>query len=215
MVAICAASAILEGSYCYSLQIELSSMDKIFISAEELLLDSFKLAEKVYLSGFRPDFIIGVWRGGAPVGIAIQEYLDFIGVHSDHIAIRTSSYYGIDKQDKQVRVHGLDYIIDNINSDNEVLLVDDVFDSGRSIDAIFHRMRQKTRRNMPQNMKIACPWYKPSRNTTDYTPDYYIHETDKWLVFPHELRDLTLEEIKEGKPEVADTIIRHIKNSKG
>ncbi|MFT6157430.1 MAG: hypoxanthine phosphoribosyltransferase, partial [Neolewinella sp.] len=66
-------------------------MEKIFISAEELLLDSFKLAEKVYLSGFRPDFIIGVWRGGAPVGIAIQEYLDFIGVHSDHIAIRTSS----------------------------------------------------------------------------------------------------------------------------
>ncbi|MFT5611981.1 MAG: hypothetical protein ACI9LU_002489, partial [Polaribacter sp.] len=52
-----------------------------------------------------------------------------------------------------------------------------------------------------------------SRNTTDYKPDFYIHETDKWLVFPHELRDLTLEEIKEGKPEIAETIIRHFKSS--
>jgi hypoxanthine phosphoribosyltransferase len=189
-------------------------MDKIFISAEELLKDSFRLAEQVYLSGFKPDFIIGVWRGGAPVGIAIQEYLDFIGIPTDHIAIRTSSYYGIEKQNKKVRVHGLDYIIDNINSDNEVLLVDDVFDSGRSIQAIFERMRKKTRRNMPMNMKIACPWYKPDCNTTNYTPDYYIHETDKWLVFPHELKDLSVEEIMRGKPEIADTIIRHLKNSK-
>lgn len=189
-------------------------MDKIFISAEELLKDSFKLAEQVYLSGFKPDFIIGVWRGGAPVGIAIQEYLDFIGLKTDHIAIRTSSYYGIDKQDKNVRVHGLDYIIDNINSDNEVLLVDDVFDSGRSIQAIFERMRKKTRRNMPVNMKIACPWYKPNRNLTSYTPDYFIHETDKWLVFPHELKGLSVDEIIKGKPEIADTIIRHIKNSR-
>ena len=185
-------------------------MDKLFISADELLLDSFKLAEQIYLSGFKPNFIIGVWRGGAPVGIAIQEYLDFIGIVSDHIAIRTSSYYGIDQQSKTVRVHGLDYIIDNINSNDDVLLVDDVFDSGRSIQAIFARMRKKTRANMPRNMKIACPWYKPNRNVTDMKPDYYVHETDKWLVFPHELKGLTREEIIAGKPELAATIMHHL-----
>jgi len=187
-------------------------MEKHFISANELLLDSFKLAEQVYLSGFRPDFIVGVWRGGAPVGIAIQEYLDFMGIHTDHIAIRTSSYIGIGQQDRAVRVHGLDYIVDNINTDNQVLLVDDVFDSGRSIKAIFERMQEKTRRNMPNNMKVACPWFKPNRNMTDYQPDFYVHETDKWLVFPHELKDLTPEEIIQGKPELADTIIKHLEN---
>jgi len=187
-------------------------MEKHFISANELLLDSFKLAEQVYLSGFRPDFIVGVWRGGAPVGIAIQEYLDFMGIHTDHIAIRTSSYIGIGQQDRAVRVHGLDYIVDNINADNQVLLVDDVFDSGRSIKAIFERMQEKTRRNMPNNMKVACPWFKPNRNMTDYQPDFYVHETDKWLVFPHELKDLTPEEIIQGKPELADTIIKHLEN---
>ena len=189
-------------------------MEKVFISADDLLLDSFKLAEQIYLSGFKPDFIIGVWRGGAPVGIAIQEYLDFIGIPTDHIAIRTSSYYGIDQQSKTVRVHGLDYIIDNINSDDDVLLVDDVFDSGRSISAIFERMKKKTRANMPRTMKIACPWYKPNRNVTDRKPDYYVHETDKWLVFPHELKGLTMEEIIEGKPELADTIMRHFQDQK-
>lgn len=186
-------------------------MEKHFISAEELLLDSFKLAEKVYLSGFRPDFIIGVWRGGAPVGIAIQEYFEFLDIETDHIAIRTSSYTGIDQQSKTVRVHGLDYIIDNINAEDDVLLVDDVFDSGRSIQAIFERMRKKTRRNMPHTMKVACPWYKPDRNQTEFAPDFYVRETDKWLVFPHELKGLTIEEIKAGKPELADTITPHLK----
>ena len=170
-------------------------MEKIYISANDLLLDSFRLAEKVYASGFRPDFIIGVWRGGAPVGIAIQEYLSYVGVDADHIAIRTSSYTGINQQEKTVRVHGLDYIIDNVNAEDDVLLVDDVFDSGRSVRAVFEKLRDKCRRNMPQNLKVATPWYKPAKNVTDITPDYYVNETDAWLVFPHELVGLTQQEI--------------------
>ena len=181
-------------------------MEKVYITAEELLRDSFRLARKVYECDFKPNFIIGVWRGGAPVGIAIQEYLDFAGIKTDHIAIRTSSYTDIGKQEKTVRVHGLDYIIDNINSDDRVLLVDDVFDSGRSIQAILQRLQKKTRRNMPEEIKIACPWYKPARNITDITPDYYVNETDAWLVFPHELHGLTIDEIREGKPGIADTL---------
>ena len=129
-----------------------STVDKTFITAQELLRDSFWLARQVVESGFKPNFIIGVWRGGAPVGIAIQEYLDFVGIETDHIAIRTSSYLGIDKQDKTVRVHGLDYIIDNINADDRVLLVDDVFDSGRSLVAVLEGLRKKTRRNMPDDV---------------------------------------------------------------
>ena len=70
-------------------------MKKRFISADELLIDSFKLADQIFQSGFQPHFIVGVWRGGAPVGIAVQEYLDYRGVETDHIAIRTSSYHSI------------------------------------------------------------------------------------------------------------------------
>ena len=181
-------------------------MDKIYISADDLLIDSFKLAQQIFESGFRPQFIVGVWRGGAPVGIAVQEYLDFAGIKTDHIAIRTSSYYGIGLQDKEVRVHGLNYIIDNVNATDELLLVDDVFDSGRSVIAVIKELEEKTRANLPRTIKIATPWYKPSRNTTSIVPDFFIHETDSWLVFPHELSGLSTEEISAGKPEIARTL---------
>ncbi len=173
-------------------------MEKHFISANQLLEDSFQLGKLIYQSGFRPHFIVGVWRGGTPVGIAVQEYLAFMGIETDHIAIRTSSYYGFE-QDKIVKVHGMQYVVDNINAHDALLIVDDVFDSGRSLIAILEELKAKTRRNMPETIRIACPWYKPSKNITDITPDYFLHETDAWLVFPHELVDLSAEEIQNNK----------------
>jgi hypoxanthine phosphoribosyltransferase len=184
-------------------------MEKLFITANDLLLDSFKLAEQIFQRGYRPHFIVGVWRGGSPVGIAVQEYLEYVGVPTDHIAIRTSSYYGIDKQSKDIRVHGLDYIVKNVDADQELLIVDDVFDSGRSIKAVIDEIKRKSRRNAPSSIKVATPWYKPSRNQTDLKPDFYVHATDRWLVFPHELCGLTPQEILQGKgSEIADTIAR-------
>ncbi len=178
-------------------------MSKIYITASELLQDSFRLAAKIHRSGFKPDFIVGIWRGGTPVGIAIQEYFEFIGTSTDHIAVRTSSYIGIGKQSKRIRVHGLHYIIEEANARNSLLVVDDVFDSGRSIRALLRSLKKKMRLNMPKTVKIACPWYKPNNNNTSLVPDYYLHETDEWIVFPHELSGLTLEEIKGGKTELA------------
>lgn len=182
-------------------------MDKYHISPGELLEESFRLAEKIHDSGFRPEFIIGVWRGGAPVGIAVQEYFDLVGAPADHIAIRTSSYYGIDQQHKEVRVFGLNYVIDNIHRNQQLLIVDDVFDSGRSIRAIIDAIRAKAGEETPTIIKTACPWYKPTRNVTSLEPDYYVHTTDQWLVFPHELVGLTDKEIQKGKGEPIAQII--------
>ena len=47
---------------------------------------------------------------------------------------------------------------------------------------------------------------KPNKNKTNRVPDYYLHETDKWLVFPHELDGLTLDEIKDHKHEIKDLL---------
>lgn len=177
-------------------------MDKIFITASSLLQDSFRLAAKIHRSGFHPDFIVGIWRGGTPVGIAIQEYFEFVGVKTDHIAVRTSAYVGIGQRSKAIRVHGLHYIVEEANASNSLLIVDDVFDSGHSIEALLQELSSKMRLNMPRNVKIATPWYKPENNQTSLKPDYYLHETDKWIVFPHELAGLTLEEIETGKTEL-------------
>ena len=175
------------------------TIEKDFISAQDLLRDSFVLAEKIVLSGFRPDYIVGVWRGGTPVGIAVQEALEFCGIPSDHIAIRTSSYHGIEQQDENVRVHGLHYLIENMNAEDNLLILDDVFDSGRSIDAIIKELSRQCRRNMPADVRTGTVYYKPKKNKTSRVPDYYVHETDIWLVFPHELDGLSEEEVKAHK----------------
>jgi len=184
-------------------------MDKKFITAQELLEDSFRLAAKVYEDGFRPQFIVGIWRGGAPIGIAVQEYFDFKKVETDHIAVRTSSYYGINQQSKEVRVHGIDYLISHMNAEDKLLIVDDVFDSGRSIKAILDTLHDKSRKNIPHDIRMAMPWYKPERNIIDVEPDYFVHETDDWLVFPHEMDGLSEKEIfenKEGMKEILSKV---------
>ena len=154
-------------------------MDKLFIKADKLLEDSFKLAWEVYESGYRPNYIIGVWRGGAPVGIAVQEFLDVLGVASDHIAIRTSYYTGIDKRDKNVKVYGLNYMIKKLQSKDSLLIVDDVHDTGLSIEQVISDLKEACEQNIPE-IRIATPYFKPTKNKTNRKPDYYIHETDKW-----------------------------------
>jgi hypothetical protein len=179
---------------------------KQYISAEQLLDDSFRLGKQILESGFRPHFIVGIWRGGAPVGITVQELLDFFGIHTDHISIRTSYYKGIEQRDSHIRVHGLQYVIDNVDAAEGLLIVDDVYDTGLSIEAVIENLRERARRNMPEEIRIATAYFKPGSNRTRRVPDYFIHETDKWLVFPHELNGLSREEILNQKPGVASII---------
>jgi len=181
--------------------------DKYYLDAQQLLEDSFRLAAQVYRSGYRPSFIVAVWRGGAPMGIAVQELFAYRGVETDHIAIRTSSYHSIDQQAAQVKVYNLSYLIKKISAEDRLLIVDDVYDTGKSIEAIIDALKNATRLNMPEEVKVAVPYYKPSRNKTDRVPDFYLHETDQWLKFPHSLEGLTLQEVKDNRPELHDILM--------
>ena len=135
----------------------------------------------------------------------MQELLHVLGIKSDHIAIRTSYYTGIDKTDDEVQVHGLSYIIKKIESEDRVLIVDDVHDTGMSIDKVISTIQVACKKNTPE-IRIATPYFKPSQNKTDRKPDYYLHETDKWLVFHHELEGLSAKEIIENKPELKELL---------
>ncbi len=174
---------------------------KQFISANDFLIDSYKLARQVMDSGFRPDFLVGFWRGGTPVGIAVQEYLAMRDVKTDHIALRTRAYDTIEKMNSHIKVHGLDYLIDHANAADSVLLVDDVFDSGLTMQAVIREYAACARQNTAKTIRIATVYYKPTNNKTDRTPDFFLHKTDQWLVFPHELQDLSQDEIRQGKGE--------------
>lgn len=178
---------------------------KTFVEEEALLRDAYRLAVAIYDSGFRPNFIVGIWRGGSTVGIYVQECLQYLGVETDHIAIRTSyrgvaTYQHTVDHPETIRVHGLQYLLETMNRDDALLIVDDVFSSGQNVEAVIQRLSDKAKRNMPKDVRIAMPWYKPAKNRTGRVPDYYLHETDDWLVLPYEITGLSAEEIAAHKP---------------
>lgn len=187
-----------------------SKADKLYLDAQQLLEDSFRLASEIVNSGYRPTFMIAVWRGGVPMGIAVQEFLAYHGIQNDHIAIRTSSYSGIDEQACTIEVYGLDYLVSHMNHDDRLLIVDDVFDTGRSVEAIIDQIKVRARRNTPNDIRVAVPYYKPSRNQVGYPPDYYLYETDAWLKYPHSLEGLSRDEIRENRPEIYEIIKAHL-----
>jgi hypoxanthine phosphoribosyltransferase len=175
-------------------------MDKLFISAESLLRDSIALGMQVIRSNYRPTFLVGVWRGGAPIGICVQEVLEYHGVECDHIAIRTSSYGAPDQRAKAVRVHAIDYLVSRLGAEDRLLLIDDVFDTGLSLEAVIDELSKRCRRNLPESIRIATVYSKPNRNRSSLQPHYFVRATDQWLVFPHEMQGLTREEILRYKP---------------
>jgi uncharacterized protein len=175
-------------------------VDKLFISADSLLRDSMELARQIVRSGLRPTFLVAMWRGGAPIGITVQEVLEYHGIPCDHIAIRTSLYTDIARQAASVRVHATDYLVSRLSYEDELLIVDDVFDSGRSLEAVIGELTRRCRRNLPAKIRIATVYYKPARNRSALVPDFHVRTTDEWLVFPHELQGLSREEILQHKP---------------
>ncbi len=187
-------------------------MNKKIIAANDLLLDSFQLAVNIYQAGFKPDFLVGLWRGGSAVGIAVQEGLDYFGIKTDHIAIRTS-YTGLADYSKMVdkagsiRVHGLQYLLENLCNEHSLLIVDDVYSTGSSVQAVIETLERKTRRNLPHDIRIATVWYRATERTIR-PPDYFVHETSDWLILPYELTGLSIDELQEHKPELAGIIDR-------
>lgn len=182
---------------------------KKYIEEKELMLDGFRLGKQIYDTGFQPDYIVGIWRGGSAVGIVVQECLQYFGVETDHIAIRTSyagmqSYADMIRHANQIRVHGLEYLVNRLEANHQLLLVDDVYSSGRSVDAILRKMRRKLRQNMPETVRVAAAWYRPVAGRP--RPDYFVNRTDRWLVLPYELSGLTPEEIQRNKPWVSPII---------
>ena len=193
-------------------------MNERFIAADDLLLDSFRLAANIYEADYQPDFLVGLWRGGSAVGIAVQEGLDYFGTKTDHIAIRTS-YTGVPGYSQMVskagsiRVHGLQYLLENLCSHHSMLIVDDVYSTGSSVSAVITQLARKTRRNLPQDIRIATVWYRPTEKTLR-TPDYFVHETKDWLVLPYELSGFTIDELRKNRPEMAglfDRLAPHVK----
>lgn len=183
-------------------------MEKRFLDEESLIQDAFRLGVSILESGFRPTFIVGLWRGGSSVGIYVQECLQTLGIKTDHISLRTSykgqpAYQNMVDNPEEIRVHGTQYLVENLNADDGLLIVDDVFSTGQNISAVLKRLEKHLKRNLPKDIRVATLYQKPKMNQTNIKPDFCLYETDDWLVFPYELAGLSVDEIAQHKPNVS------------
>ncbi len=169
---------------------------KRYISANDLLQQSFQLAEKVWQDQYRPDAIVGIWRGGAPVAVALHEYFHWKGHEAAHFPLSARSYRGLDQRG-EVSIVGLDALAEQLRPMSSLLLVDDVVDSGNTLAALLDALASAA---PSLDVRLAAPWFKPERLQVDVQPHYWLHETSDWLVFPHELMGLSEAEVTAQKP---------------
>ena len=168
---------------------------KHFIGAEELLIDSFELGLQILEDGFRPDMLLVLWRGGSVVGMAIQELFSFAGLEIEHLPIKTSHYEALGRAKPEVSVQSLDHLVGSIGQAGQLLIVDDVVDTGRSVEAVIETLERTSAFEQPKDVRVASIWNKPSMSVTGRMPNYFLYSTDQWLVFPHEMEGLKAEEL--------------------
>lgn len=183
-----------------------ADMDKIFVSANDLLVDTFHLALSIEEADFKPDVILGIWRGGATVAMTIQEYFSYRGQDAEHLSIRLDKV-GTNGSSRIIAdSDGLDFLCTKIGKATNLLIVEDIFATGKTIQAISDGLYERLGEDAPENMRLAAPWYKPVAAESDREPDFYLRTTEKWVVFPHELTGLTESEIKIGKKDFATLV---------
>lgn len=182
-------------------------MSKEFISYNQVRNNALKLAHRIHTDGFVPDVVYVSLRGGAYLGNVISEY--FKAVRKDnrpvfYAAVVARSYTDV-RQCEQVRVDGWTYSPEYLRNGDKVLLVDDIYDSGRTINHLANVILEK---GVPRkDLKIAVHDYKIVRyrgQSLPIVPDYWcrLHdiqkpEDERWIHYmSHELVGLTEAELK-------------------
>ncbi len=176
----------------------------LHISPQRFLEDSFRLGRLLYESGLRPKHTISVWRGGTPVGLGVDAFYRSRGIFMNHTTIATESYTGMGQQGEKVAIKGLEHVINVICREDDLLILDDVYESGRTIEAIVNTLRQKARANCPNRIVVGTLHHKPEKARYTGIPLISVQQLpgDVWIDYPHELADL----VQTGHPD--DPLIR-------
>jgi hypothetical protein len=171
--------------------------------------NAIKLAHRIYSDGFIPDVIYVSLRGGAYLGNIISEYFKIVHKGARPVyyaAVVARSYTDFAKADL-VRVDGWTYSPDYLRVGDRVLLIDDIFDTGKTINHLAQIILDK---GIPRNdFKIAVHDYKYFMDKDvqlPFQPDYWcrkhetsIHDEGSWIHYlSHELIGLTEQELEEN-----------------
>tara|TARA_B100000131_G_scaffold74907_1_gene71324 strand:+ start:432 stop:965 length:534 start_codon:yes stop_codon:yes gene_type:complete len=169
-------------------------MSKLYVNSKELFRYSSELG-KLVAKDYKPDAIIGLSRGGNTPSIIIHELLNHKGINCKYFNMSCKSYNQDNIQSDECRVNCSQDTLNSLQECSDILIVDDVFDTGITISNILSYL--SVQHILSYNIKVATIFYKPSNNKTTITPNYYIITTSDWIVFPHEYIGLTDFEISQ------------------
>lgn len=192
-------------------------MNKEFVTYDTVRDNALKLGWAIVQSGFLPDVIYVSLRGGAYLGNILSEYFK-VWRKGDrpvfYAAVVAHSYTDI-RQHTAVRVDGWTYSPEHLRTGDKVLFVDDIFDTGRTIN---HLVNVILERGIPrQDVKVAVHDYKVFADAValPIAPDFYCRRhdmatraDDPWIHYlSHELIGLSPEERRhwyiKGDPAMA------------
>ncbi|MCL1993446.1 MAG: phosphoribosyltransferase [Spirochaetes bacterium] len=180
-------------------------MRKEFLQFDTVRDNAIKLAHKIYSEGFIPDVIYVAMRGGAPLGNVISEYFKVVLKREHPVYYATvvaRSYSGVATAG-EIKMEGWSYPPERLRIGDKVLLADDIFDSGNTIN---HLARLIMDRGISRDhLKIAVHDYKyftDKEKQHPVQPDYFcrrhdlsVHDEPYWIHYmSHELAGLTWEE---------------------
>ena len=186
-------------------------MDKNFIKYETVRDNAIRLAHTIYNDGFVPDVIYVSLRGGAYLGNIISEYFKIRSEHLNskpvlYAAVVARSYErpaGDDGAGRvQVVLDGWTYDPKYLRVGDKVLLVDDIFDTGNTINYLAQVILDNG--VGAGDLRIAVHDYKERKDSpVTVQPHYYSRkqvvgegESSPWLHYlSHEMVGLTDEEI--------------------
>lgn len=174
--------------------------DRLYLTPDQVQQDSYLLAAKVLESGFRPDILVAFQRGGLTIGVHIHEFFRYCGLNTLFHVQPANGYDEHDRKLSDVAITNIDVLVRQLQSDSKILAVDDISDSGETYQAFLDALREHAGPAFPKEIQLAVLYYKPASNMTGSPPEHYLHATNQWVVFPHELpKEASLEELTQER----------------
>ena len=157
-------------------------------------------AQKIQAVAYKPDAIVAVARGGLIPGRILSDLLET----SQLLIIQIEFYHGIAETLKEPTLkQGLVAPVQG----KKVLVVDDIADSGRSLQLAKTHLKTQG----ASEIKTATLYYKPQATEK---PDFYEKQTRNWVIFPWDTKE-TLRKITQqhvGKRQVNAEIAKIVKS---
>ncbi|MEM9423846.1 MAG: phosphoribosyltransferase family protein [Spirochaetota bacterium] len=176
---------------------------KIIVGPHTVRNNGIRMAYRMWQDGFIPTMIYVPLRGGAGLGNIISEVFKLLApeIPCMYCAVIAHSYQGFNS-DAEVNIDGWTTAPENIRPVDRVLLVDDIFDSGKSANYLWSLILKSAKH--PENFRLAVHDFKDFtyRPTLPKVPDYYAayhkierKEDDFWIHYSsHELYGLMPQE---------------------